>query len=80
MKILAWNRLLTDPKTNQKRVFYSLRHTYATLALTHDMVPIHTLAKQMGSSKIPVVSKTKDRETTSFKSLNLLTHLLTHRR
>jgi integrase len=31
-------------------VFYSFRHTYATLALTHDKVPIHTLAKQMGTS------------------------------
>lgn len=42
--------LLLDPKTEQHRVFYSLRHTYATLALTHDNVPIHTLAKQMGTS------------------------------
>jgi integrase len=42
--------LLIDPRTEQKRVFYSLRHTYATLALTHDEVPIHTLAKQMGTS------------------------------
>lgn len=42
--------LLIDPLTEQKRVFYSLRHTYATLALTHDEVPIHTLAKQMGTS------------------------------
>ena len=42
--------LLLDPKTDQKRVFYSFRHTYATLALTHDKVPIHTLAKQMGTS------------------------------
>ena len=31
-------------------MFYSLRHTYATLALTYDRVPIHTLAKQMGTS------------------------------
>ena len=33
-----------------KRVLDSLRHTYATLALTHGNVPIHTLAKQMGTS------------------------------
>ncbi|MEI6460241.1 MAG: hypothetical protein WCP04_15130 [Pseudomonadota bacterium] len=39
-----------DPKTEKRRVFYSLRHTYATLALTYDRVPIHTLAKQMGTS------------------------------
>lgn len=33
---LSDHDLLIDPKTNQKRVFYSLRHTYATLSLTHD--------------------------------------------
>lgn len=42
--------LMIDPITGQNRVFYSLRHTYATLALTHDKVPIHTLAEQMGTS------------------------------
>ena len=31
-------------------MLYSLRHTYATLALTHDKTEIHTLAKQMGTS------------------------------
>ncbi|WP_159077626.1 hypothetical protein [Polynucleobacter rarus] len=36
---LADHNLLIDPKTNQKHVFYSLRHTYATLSLTHDRVP-----------------------------------------
>jgi integrase len=51
---LADHGLLIDPKTNQKRVFYSLRHTYATLSLTHDMVPIHTLAKQMGTSVLMI--------------------------
>ncbi len=44
------HNLLTDPITTKKRQFYSLRHTYATLALTNDRVPIHTLAKQMGTS------------------------------
>ena len=29
---------------------YSLRHTYATLALEVDKVPIHTLSRQMGTS------------------------------
>jgi len=47
---LSEHELLIDPNTEQKRVFYSLRHTYATLALIHDRVPIHTLAKQMGTS------------------------------
>ena len=48
------HNLLYDTKTEQKRVFYSLRHTYATLALTHDKVPIHTLAKQMGTSVLMI--------------------------
>lgn len=47
---LKEHNLQTDPVTNKKRVLYSLRHTYATLALTNDNVPIHTLAKQMGTS------------------------------
>lgn len=51
---LSDHGLLIDPKTNQKRVFYSLRHTYATLSLTHDSVPIHTLAKQMGTSVLMI--------------------------
>lgn len=51
---LTEHGLLRDPKTDQKRVFYSLRHTYATLALTHDKVPIHTLAKQMGTSVLMI--------------------------
>ena len=51
---LSDHNLLIDPKTNQKRVFYSLRHTYATLSLTHDQVPIHTLAKQMGTSVLMI--------------------------
>jgi integrase len=51
---LSDHGLLIDPKTNQKRVFYSLRHTYATLSLTHDKVPIHTLAKQMGTSVLMI--------------------------
>jgi integrase len=54
MCFLEDHNLLMDPKTEQKRVFYSLRHTYATLALTHDKVPIHTLAKQMGTSVVMI--------------------------
>lgn len=44
------HNLLVDPATRQKRVFYSLRHTYATLALIHDTVPLSTLTVQMGTS------------------------------
>ena len=47
---LTEHNIHTDPITNKMRQFYSLRHTYATLALTNDRVPIHTLAKQMGTS------------------------------
>ena len=47
---LTEHNLLYDAVTDKKRTFYSLRHTYATLALTHDSVAIHTLAKQMGTS------------------------------
>ena len=51
---LKEHNLLIDPITGSKRVFYSLRHTYATLALTNDQVPIHTLAKQMGTSVLMI--------------------------
>ncbi len=47
---LEEHNLLIDPRTGQKRVFYSLRHTYATLALTLDLVPLATLTVQMGTS------------------------------
>jgi integrase len=53
-EFLKGHKLLVDPRTEQKRVFYSLRHTYATFALTHDQVPIHTLAKQMGTSVLMI--------------------------
>ena len=42
--------LLKDITTNQNRTLYSLRHTYATLAMVNNNVDIHTLAKQMGTS------------------------------
>lgn len=44
------HNLLVDPITGKKRPLYCLRHTYATLALTHDKVEIHVLGKQMGTS------------------------------
>jgi len=53
-RYLEEHNLLHDPKTEQNRVFYSFRHTYATMALTHDKVPIHTLAKQMGTSVLMI--------------------------
>lgn len=53
-RYLEEHNLLYDPMTETNRVFYSFRHTYATLALTHDKVPIHTLAKQMGTSVLMI--------------------------
>ena len=53
-RYLDEHSLLKDPKTDQNRVFYSFRHTYATLALTHDKVPIYTLAEQMGTSVLMI--------------------------
>jgi integrase len=47
---LEEHNLLIDPRTEQKRVFYSLRHTYATLAITHDLMPFAALELQMGTS------------------------------
>jgi len=53
-RYLAEHNLLIDPLTEKQRAFYSLRHTYATFALTNDKVPIHTLAKQMGTSVLMI--------------------------
>jgi integrase len=39
-----------DRDTKQKRTLYSLRHTYAHLALLKDKMDVYTLAKQMGTS------------------------------
>jgi integrase len=46
--------LLHDTKTNKKRTLYSLRHYYATMALTHERMSIYTLAKNMGTSVLMI--------------------------
>ena len=51
----AFSRLMRDSGLlkdidGRKRTLYSLRHTYATLALLSGEVDIHTLARQMGNS------------------------------
>ena len=51
---LREHNLLIDPKTDNNRVLYSLRHTYATNKLLYDKVKIHTLAKQMGTSVLMI--------------------------
>lgn len=43
-------KLLVDRKTDQNRTLYSLRHTYATFGMVYAGLPIHLLAKQMGTS------------------------------
>lgn len=48
--------LLYDKSSGKKRVFYSLRHTYATQMLEVNKTPIHTLAAQMGTS-VPMIEK-----------------------
>lgn len=46
--------LLMSKSSGKKRVFYSLRHTYATRMLEVNKTPIHTLAKQMGTSVLMI--------------------------
>jgi integrase len=51
----TWNNLMRDSgllksATGERRSLYSLRHTYATLALMRNEVDIHTLSKQLGNS------------------------------
>ncbi len=51
----AFRRLMRDSgllkdAAGQTRTLYSLRHTYATLALLEGTTDIHTLARQMGNS------------------------------
>ena len=54
-KFLDAHGLLKDPRTDQQRTLYSLRHTYATFMLTHTRgTDIHLLAKQMGTSTLMI--------------------------
>lgn len=52
----TWSNLMRDSGlgpdqvAGQNRTLYSLRHTYATLALLRNEVDIHTLARQLGNS------------------------------
>lgn len=49
-RLLAAVDLLVDPRTERDRTLYSLRHTYATFALTYGHMNIYTLSNQMGTS------------------------------
>jgi len=46
--------LLRDKLDQQNRTLYSLRHTYATMALVQDGISIHDLARQMGTSVLMI--------------------------
>jgi integrase len=51
----TWANLMRDSgllraATGQRRSLYSLRHTYATLALMRGEVDIHTLSRKLGNS------------------------------
>lgn len=48
--LLMESGLLVDRRTESNRTLYSLRHTYATLALVGSGMSIHLLAEQMGTS------------------------------
>lgn len=59
---LEEHNLLVDPVTGRKRVFYSLRSTYATTVMNYDAVPIRDLSKQLGNS-VGIIQKHYDRAT-----------------
>ena len=59
---LEEHNLLNDPKTNRKRVFYSLRSTYTTIAMNMDAIPIRDMSKQLGNS-VGIIQKHYDRAT-----------------
>ena len=42
--------LLKDPRTEQNRTLYSLRHMYATFQIVYGGTDLHLLARQMGTS------------------------------
>jgi len=42
--------LLKDPRTEQNRTLYGLRHMYATFQIVYGGTDLHLLARQMGTS------------------------------
>lgn len=49
-RFLNKHELQYDARTGKERTLYSLRHYYATMALTYDRMTIYTLSKHMGTS------------------------------
>ena len=50
-RLLVAANLLVDKRNDVERTLYSLRHTYATLALTDTKITTYQLAKHMGTSE-----------------------------
>ena len=42
--------LLHDTRNGKQRTMYSLRHYYATMALTYNRMTVYTLARHLGTS------------------------------
>jgi integrase len=53
-RLLERYDLLHDTKMGKERTLYSLRHYYATMALTYERMSIYTLAKHMGTSVLMI--------------------------
>jgi integrase len=53
-RLLERYELLYDTKMGKERTLYSLRHYYATMALTYERMSIYTLAKHMGTSVLMI--------------------------
>jgi integrase len=49
-RLLTRAKLLKDKETGKSRTLYSLRHMYATFALTYNRMSVYTLAEHMGTS------------------------------
>jgi integrase len=49
-RLLERLNLLHDTRNGKPRTMYSLRHYYATMALTYNRMTVYTLAKHLGAS------------------------------
>ena len=49
-RLLTRANMLNDKETGKARTLYSLRHMYATFALTYNRMSVYTLSEHMGTS------------------------------
>jgi len=49
-RLLERLNLLFDTRNGKQRTMYSLRHYYATMALTYNRMTVYTLARHLGTS------------------------------